>query len=152
VRAGKTLTIPAIEPSQPAVKSSKHDYRQGAQRRRDELNSHKPYGLSPTSINEGNFAGESMSWKERADSAIPSEVLGCIARSNWSEAQRQALLMILRGQADQIEHFVPRLWNRPCKARAALRELEKAGHLARDRGRIVVVETSFAQQSTPAER
>jgi len=77
-------------------------------------------------------------------------VLVGIATSGWSQAQRIALIMVLDGSAFELEHFVPHPWNRLAKARAALRELEKAGHLVRDGGRLLLIESSFtAPASSP---
>lgn len=69
-----------------------------------------------------------------------------IACSVWTQPQRRALVLVAMGRADHIEHFVPHLWNRIAKARAAVREMELAGHLVRDPGgRLFLIETSFAE-------
>lgn len=73
------------------------------------------------------------------------DVLAGVAVSAWSQAQRQACVLIFFGEAFLTEHFVPFPWNRRAKARAGLRELEKAGHLVRDDGRVLLIESSFAR-------
>lgn len=75
-------------------------------------------------------------------------VLAGIAVSKWSESQRRALVRILLAPAElsfATEDFVPAFWNRRAKAAKALRELEKANCLVRNRdsGRWLVIESSF---------
>jgi hypothetical protein len=72
-----------------------------------------------------------------------SRVLLGIALSGWCQAQRQALVWLLLGTANELTDFVPGIWNRLAKAREAIRELEKAGHLTRDAGRLLIIESSF---------
>ena len=83
--------------------------------------------------------------KGKANPASAELVLAGIACSHWSQSQREAVIMLLFGEAEFTEHFVPLLWNRPGRARSELRELEKAGHLCRDGGRWYVIESSFAR-------
>lgn len=71
-----------------------------------------------------------------------------IACSKFSQAQRTALIHITLG-VDDVGQFVPGLWNRRAKARGALRELEKAGHIVRDGRRLLLIESSFAHLSEP---
>ena len=81
-------------------------------------------------------------------------LLIAIASSAWSQAQRRALALLAAGRADHTEHFVPACWNRIAKARAGLRELEKAGILARDPGgRLFLIESGIAasELGTPTQ-
>lgn len=71
-----------------------------------------------------------------------------IACSKFSQAQRTSLIHIALG-VDDVGQFVPGLWNRRAKARGALRELEKAGHIVRDGRRLLLIESSFAHISEP---
>jgi len=71
------------------------------------------------------------------------ETLRSIAVSNWSQAQRLALILIDCGIVVRMEDLVPRCWNRHAKAQEGLRELKRAGHVVHDNGRLLLLESSF---------
>lgn len=77
------------------------------------------------------------------------KIFAGIACTRFSQAQRTALIRIALG-AEDLDQFVPDLWNRRAKARRAMRELEKAGHLVRDGQRLLLLESSFAHPSEPS--
>ena len=125
VAGRKPLTPAPIQRKQLAVKSPDRSCLKGGQQERLELSSDSPM-------------------------CDQTDLVASIGSSRWSRAQRQALLMVYSGKADQTEHFVPHPWNRRAKALAGLRELERAGHISRVGGRFVIVESSFSPAHTEA--